>query len=79
MATKKAAPKSKDISVRLATMGAEPTKKSVKSGTTLAEFKARFSIPEGIKVTVNGNAEGDTYTLAANDSIVAVPQVKGGC
>ena len=83
-ASKKPAPKApkvpavKDITVRLATMGSEPAKKSCKAGTTLAEFKARFSIVEGIKVTVNGHSQGDSYTLADNDSVVAVPQVKGG-
>jgi hypothetical protein len=75
----KAQPKAKDISITLATMGNEPTKKTVKAGFTLANARERWSLPTDVKVTVNGSEQDDSYVFTANDRIVAVPQVKGGC
>ena len=76
-ASKKSSAKSKDISIKFAVMGQEPSKKSVKKGFTLGEAKSRWNL-QGLTVTVNGNTQDDSYVFSANDALTAVPQVKGG-
>jgi hypothetical protein len=71
-------PVSKDISIKFTAMGQESSKKTVKKGFTLGEAIAKWNL-QGLKVTVNGAKQDNSYILGANDSIVAVPEVKGGC
>jgi hypothetical protein len=58
-------------------MGQEASKKTVKKGFTLGDAIAKFNLT-GLTVTVNGSRQDNSYVLGNNDSLVAVPQVKGG-
>lgn len=78
MATKTAKKVSKDISIKFTAMGQEASKKTVKKGFTLADAKSKWNLA-GLSVSVNGGKQDDSYILANGDSIVAIPQVKGGC
>jgi len=68
---------SKDISIKFTAMGQEASRKSVKKGSTLGDAISKWNLG-GLTVTVNGSKQADSYVLGANDSVVAVPQVKGG-
>jgi hypothetical protein len=68
---------SKDISIKFTAMGQEASKKSVKKGFTLGDAIEKWNLT-GLTVTVNGSKEFNSYVLGAGDSVVAVPQVKGG-
>ena len=71
-------PVSKDISIKFTAMGQEASKKTVKKGFTLGDAISKWNLT-GLKVSVNGAKQNDSYVLGAGDSIVAVPEVKGGC
>jgi molybdopterin converting factor small subunit len=80
-ATKKPAAKkavAKDITIKFTAMGQESTKKTVKAGFTIGDAIEKYNLG-GLNVTVNGSKQDKSYVLANNDSVVAVPQVKGGC
>jgi hypothetical protein len=70
-------PASKNISIRFTAMGQEASKKSVKKGFTWADAISKWNLG-GLTVTVNGSKQGASYVFGNNDSLVAVPQVKGG-
>ena len=50
----------------------------MKKGFTLADAISKWNL-SGLTVTVNGSKQSDSYVFGNNDSVVAVPQVKGGC
>ena len=77
MAKKIAKKVSKDISIKFTAMGQEASKKTVKKGFTLGDAKSKWNLT-GLGVTVNGSSQDDSYILVNGDSIVAIPQVKGG-
>jgi hypothetical protein len=68
---------SKDINIKFTAMGQEASKKSVKKGFTLGNAIEKWNLT-GLTVTVNGSKESNSYVFGAGDSVVAVPQVKGG-
>lgn len=75
--TKKAPAKAKSVKVSLAIMGAPTQTKTVKSGTTLDQIIATHNL-QSLKVTVNNAKQSVSYVLAANDIIIAHPNVKDG-
>lgn len=68
---------SKDIKITFTAMGQEASKKVVKKGFTMGDAIAKWNLG-GLNVTVNGSKQDNSYVFTPNDSLVAVPQVKGG-
>ena len=68
---------SKDIKIKFTAMGQEASTKVVKKGFTMGEAIAKWNLG-GLKTTVNGSKQDSSYVFGAGDSLVAVPEVKGG-
>jgi hypothetical protein len=68
---------SKDIKLKFTAMGQEASTKVVKKGFTMADAISKWNL-QGLNVTVNGSKQSESYIFGASDSLVAVPQVKGG-
>ncbi len=77
MATTKKVAK-KDITIKFTALGQEASRKKVKKGFTLGEAIEKYNLG-GLNVTVNSCRQDESYKFSDGDSLVAVPQVKGGC
>jgi len=68
---------SKDIKLKFTAMGQEASTKVVEKGFTHGDAVYKWNL-QGLNVTVNGSKQDDSYVFCNGDSLVAVPQVKGG-
>ncbi|MBU0598744.1 hypothetical protein KKF61_07230 [Patescibacteria group bacterium] len=70
--------KSKSLSINFGVLGTESSRKSFKAGSLLADVIHKFGL-QGLTTTVNGTRQQPSYTLRDGDTVLAVPEVKGGC
>lgn len=67
------------VTVNFGVLGEPPKQVAVPKGATYADFEKKFGLA-GLTVNLNGEKNpSKSHILTDGDTIVAVPQVKGGC